>query len=348
MLSSEISTKPKVCVVGCGAIGGLLAAKMINAGHDVLVIERGVQFSAIRKHGLKLHFSSGKASISVSVNAVNHFDGGVQDIIFLAVKAHQIPSIAQNIHKLMHPATRVVTLQNGLPWWYFQKFGGEHEGRVLESLDPNGLITRHIEPGRLIGCVAYPAAEVQSPGVIRHIEGDRFPIGEIDGAESTRLGEISLLLESSGFKSPCIKDIRNEVWLKLWGVLAFNPVSMLTRATLVEICSNKHTRQLVTNMMREAEKVANQLGVTFRVPLEKRISGAERVGAHKTSTLQDLEAGNPTELEAILGSVIELGRLLQIKTPNLDVVYANCKLLEQVMLANSPANLRIRLNVGNE
>lgn len=337
-MSSEISTKSKVCVVGCGAIGGLLAARMIEAGHDVLIIERGEQLAAIRNNGLHLHFSCGKPSLHVPVRATDSFDCEVQDVIFLAVKAHQIAAIASDLKKITHSGTSIVTLQNGLPWWYFQLDGGEYDGHQLNSLDPQGLINRHINPVQILGCVAYPAAEVQSPGVIQHIEGDRFPLGELNHTQSIRAERVVSLLEQSGFKSRVLPDIRNEIWLKLWGVLAFNPISMLTGATLSEICRNDETRQLVIQMMKEAECVAKKLGVSFRVPLEKRISGAERVGAHKTSTLQDLESGKATELDAILGSVIELAQLTGVETPSINSVFACCNLLEQTALTQGLAN----------
>ncbi|MCB1675815.1 MAG: 2-dehydropantoate 2-reductase [Halioglobus sp.] len=329
MQAVDDKDRPRIAVVGCGAIGGLLTARLIAAGQKLQIIERGVQLRALRDNGLLLCAHNGEPLVQVPVAATDSFDCGVQDLIFLAVKSQQIPAIAQQLSTIMHPETLLVTLQNGLPWWYFQRHGGAHEGRRLASVDPQGVISRHIDPARLLGCIAYPAAEVQSPGVVRHIEGDRFPLGELDGTESARAQWVSRLLVEAGFKARPIADIRSEIWLKLWGVLAFNPISMLTRATMQDICRCEHTRSLAEKMMREAQSIANKLGITFRVPLEKRIAGAERVGAHKTSTLQDLEAGRATELEAILGSVIELARLTDTHSPSIESVYACCKLLEQ-------------------
>jgi ketopantoate reductase len=342
MLNSETSLKPRVCVVGCGAIGGLLAARMIDAGQDVQVIERGAQLEAIKERGLTLTFADSRPAIQVPVRASGTFDGEQQDIIFLAVKAHQIAAIAEELKKIMHSDSVLVTLQNGLPWWYFQLHGGPYDGQHLKSLDPQGEISRHISPAQILGCVAYPAAEVSGPGVIHHIEGDRFPLGALSASQSLAAEKVVSLLEASGFRSRVIPDIRNEVWLKLWGVLAFNPISMLTGATLREICRNEQTRELVINMMHEAETVAQRLGVSFRVPLQKRIAGAERVGAHKTSTLQDMESGRPTELEAILGSVIELAEFTGVDAPSMTAVYACCKLLEQKAIGQRPENLQGR------
>lgn len=328
-LTNVTKESPNICVIGCGAIGGLITAHLVENLQKVQVIERGVQLAALQKNGLKLRAQNGNTKIHVRVSASANFDCEPQDIIFLAVKSHQIPQIAKQLPRIIHPNTTIITLQNGVPWWYFQRHGGEYEGQRLESVDPEGVISRYINPSMLVSCVSYPAAEVQSPGVVRHIEGNRFPVGEIDNSETGRARQISALLKRAGFNSHLVTDIRKEIWLKLWGVLAFNPVSMLTRATLEEICRNEHTRMLVTEMMREAEGIATQLGIRFKIPLEKRIAGAERVGPHKTSSLQDLEAGQPTELETILGAVIELGRLTKSPTPRINAIYASCKLLEK-------------------
>ncbi|MCB1677885.1 MAG: 2-dehydropantoate 2-reductase [Halioglobus sp.] len=329
MQAVDNKDRPRIAVVGCGAIGGLLAARLIAAGHNIQIIERGTQLRALQRNGLLLCAADGEPLVQVPVEATDSFDCGAQDLVLLAVKSQQIPAIARQLGTIMHPETLLVTLQNGLPWWYFQRHGGAYEGQRLTCVDPEGVISRHIDPAHLLGCVAYPAAEVQSPGVIRHIEGDRFPLGELDQTESARAQWVGRLLVSAGFKAPPLADIRSEIWLKLWGVLAFNPISMLTRATMQDICRCEPTRSLAAQMMREAQVIASKLGITFRVPLEKRIAGAERVGAHKTSTLQDLEAGRATELEAILGSVIELARLTDTQAPRIESVYACCKLLEQ-------------------
>lgn len=329
---TKLPLNPKVCVIGAGAIGGLIAAHLVRNGTTVHVIDRGEQLTAIRKQGLQVCSRDKDHNIHVRIQAGEEFDIGSQDIIILAVKTIQIVDAVRNIDALMHDDTIVITVQNGVPWWYFQRHGGKHESRSLETIDPDGAISRYIEPSRIIGCVAYPAATIERPGVIRHIEGNRFPVGELDNTTSDRVNWISDMLTCAGLKSPILADLRSEIWLKLWGTLAFNPISMLTGATLEGICRNAYTRELAAEMMREAENIATDLGISFRVPMEKRIVGAERVGAHKTSTLQDIEAGRETELDALLGAVIELGRLTGIPTPHLDSVYASCKLLENTVL----------------
>jgi len=322
---------PKICVVGCGAIGGLLAARLASSGFMVHVIDRGRQLEAIQSKGLRLLTANGEPDVNVRLSASDTFDQGPQDFIFLSVKSHQIPSVAAQLAALMHAKTVIVTVQNGLPWWYFQQHGGDLDGRHLEAINPGGAISRHIDSQRIIGCVAYPAATVEEPGVIRHVEGSRFPVGELDNSESERCQELSQLLTTAGFKSPVLANLRAEIWLKLWGALAFNPISMLTRGTMKDICCVPSSRALATAMMQEAEVVAGRLGISFRVSLDKRLAGAERVGAHKTSTLRDLEAGRPTELDALLGAVIELGRLTDTPTPHMDKVYADCFALEKTL-----------------
>ena len=332
---TEILQNPKICVIGAGAIGGLVAAHLVQSGRTVHVIDRGKQLAAIRQNGLRVISGSGDSDIHVRVTAGDTYDAGPQDIIFLAVKTTQIAAAVRNINALMHDNTVVITVQNGVPWWYFQRHGGEHEGRHLETLDPGGVINSCIAPSRITGCIAYPAASIESPGVIRHIEGNRFPVGELDNASTARLGRISELFTEAGLKSRILTDLRSEIWLKLWGTLAFNPVSMLTHATLEDICRYPQTRALAAEMMREAESIATRLGISFRVPMEKRITGAERVGAHKTSTLQDIEAGRETEIDALLGAVIELGQITDTPTPHLDSIFASCKLLEKTVLLQS-------------
>lgn len=326
----------KICIVGAGAIGGLVAAKLALAGREVTVIDQGAHLAAIRKNGLKLVHKDGSEEVARTLNAVADLrQAGHQDVVILALKAHQIGPMAKDLRTLFGPDTMVVTVQNGLPWWYFYKHGGHLEGQPLRSADPDGLIAASIEPSRVIGCVVYPAAEVTAPGVIHHVEGDRFPVGEPDGSVSERVQRVSEMFVSAGFKSPVLPDIRSEIWLKAWGNLSFNPISALTHATLVEICQHPLTRELAANMMREAQAVANTLGVQFRVSLEKRIEGAEKVGHHKTSMLQDVEAGRTLEVDALVGTVVELGRLVNLPTPSVDAVYALVKLLAQAIEAKS-------------
>jgi 2-dehydropantoate 2-reductase len=222
-------------------------------------------------------------------------------------------------------------MQNGIPYWYFHKHGGEFEGRQVQSVDPTGLLAQKIPPSQVLGCVVYPASELIAPGVARHIEGDRFPIGELDGSISERATRVSECFTNAGFKAPVLDNIRCEIWLKLWGNLTFNPISALTHSTLVDICQYPLSRELAAKMMAEAQEVATKLGITFRVSLEKRIAGAEKVGKHKTSMLQDVEAGRGPEIDALVGSVVELGRLTNTPTPHIDATYALVKLLEKTM-----------------
>jgi len=234
-----------------------------------------------------------------------------------------------------------VTMQNGIPWWYFHKHDGELQGHPVKSADPDGTIARHIDADRVIGSVVYPAADLSAPGVVQVVEGNRFSVGELDGATTERVQAISTSLTRAGFKAPVIADIRSEIWLKLWGNLSFNPISALTHATLVDLCQFPLTRDLAAQMMTEAQTIANKLGVTFRVSIERRIAGAEKVGAHKTSMLQDVEAGRPMELAALVGSVIELGTLTSTPTPHINAVYACASLLAKT-LSDQRGNLRIR------
>ena len=322
----------KICVVGAGAIGGLLAAKFALAGEDVTVIDQGAHLAAIQKNGLKLEWHDGKVH-TAKMKAVNKAtEAGKQDIVVLAVKAHFLDQVVRDIDSLLGPDTIVLTVQNGLPWWYFQKLGGQYDNQRLQSLDPSGVLTRYIDPSRIIGCVVYPAAAATAPGVIHHVEGDRFPIGELDGKETERVKELHDVFVKAGLKSMVLGDIRSEIWLKAWGNLSFNPISALTHATLVDICQFAETRELAANMMKEAQDIAQKLGVTFRVSIDKRIAGAEAVGAHKTSMLQDVEAGRSLETEALIGSILEMAKLTNTPAPAIQSVYALVKLLNKVML----------------
>jgi ketopantoate reductase/2-keto-4-pentenoate hydratase/2-oxohepta-3-ene-1,7-dioic acid hydratase in catechol pathway len=322
----------RICVVGAGAIGGLIAAKFALAGNDVTVIDQGLQLTAIQKSGIKLEWHDGKVQ-TAKVKAVNKpADAGKQDVIVLAVKAHFLDQVVRDMDAMLDDNTVVLTVQNGLPWWYFQKLGGQYDGQRLKSLDPSGVLTKRIDPERLIGCVVYPAAAVTAPGVIHHVEGDRFPIGELDGKSSERVKLLHDVFVKAGLKSRVLDDIRSEIWLKAWGNLSFNPISALTHATLVDICQFAETRALAATMMKEAQDIAQKLGVIFRVSIEKRIAGAESVGAHKTSMLQDVEAGRSLETEALIGSILEMAKLTNTPAPAIEAVYALVKLLNKVML----------------
>ncbi len=336
-----------VAVVGAGAIGGYMAVRLAAAGHDVSVIARGPHLAAIRAHGLKLIERDGNGAetetVAASLTATDRLrDLDPHDVVLLALKAHQIAAVVDDLPAVVGPHTCLVTLQNGIPWWYFQKLEGPWAGRVVESVDPGGVLFDAIDPDRIVGCIAYPAAVVAEPGVIRHIEGNRFPVGELDNTTSARLARVSALFTEAGFKSRVLTDIRSEIWLKLWGNLTFNPISALTHATLVDICRFPPTRGLAAAMMIEAQEVGERLGATFRVPMERRIAGAEGVGKHKTSMLQDVEVGKPLEIDGMLGAVIELAEMTGVEVPTLRALYACVSLLgktivdEGIRIAGAP------------
>ena len=318
----------KIAIIGAGAIGGYVGVKLALAGEDVTFVARGANLEAIRRDGMKLIMHDGTQHQAREVKATDDYTAaGAQDLVILAMKAHQLEAVASDVPSLFSRDTAVVTMQNGIPYWYFHKHGGALEGRPVLSVDPQGDILRRIPPERVVGCVVYPASELIAPGVVRHIEGNRFPVGELDGSASERVTRISRCFANAGFKAPVLADIRAEIWLKLWGNLTFNPISALTRATLVDICQYRPTRDLAAAMMREAQAVAQHLGITFRVDLEKRIEGAAKVGKHKTSMLQDIEARRAPEIEALVGAVMELGVLTGAPTPYINAVHALTNLL---------------------
>jgi 2-dehydropantoate 2-reductase len=332
----------KFAVVGAGAIGGYLGVRLALAGEAVTFIARGRNLEAIRANGMKLVLEDGTEQITRDVRAVEQpGEAGPQDVILLTVKAHQVSAVAPQLEAMCHADTAIVTMQNGIPWWYFlHGHGGPLAGRPVTSADPDGTIAQHVDPRRIVGSVVYPAAELEQPGVVRVVEGNRFTLGELDGSTTPRVQAISEALVRGGLKAPITSDIRSEIWLKLWGNLSFNPISALTHATLVDICQFPLTRALAAAMMTEAQIIAEKLGVTFRVPLEKRIAGAERVGAHKTSMLQDVEHGRAIEIEALVGSVAELGRMTDTPTPHIDAVYACASLLART-LATQRGRVRV-------
>ena len=330
----------KICVVGAGAIGGLLAIKLAQSGNDVTVIARGPNLKAIQENGFKLITEDGSESIT-KLRALNSIsEAGPQDLVILGMKAHQVAAIVHELPTLYHEETMVLTAQNGIPWWYFFKHGGEYEGRTLESVDPGGIIATNLPIERVVGTVVYPAAEIIQPGVLKHIEGNRFSVAEIDNTSTPRIELLSKTLKEAGFKAPVISDIRSELWTKLWGNLSLNPISALTHATLVDICEFPLSRDLVAKMMKEAQDVGEKLRIQFRVSLEKRIAGAQAVGAHKTSMLQDIEAGRTIEKDALIGSVIELGQIVNLPTPHIDAVFACISLLSKT-LADQKGQLKI-------
>lgn len=322
----------KIAIIGAGAIGGLVGARLAIAGEEVSFLVRGANLETIRRNGIKLIEADGTEKVSRDVVATNDYgEVGPVDVVVLAMKAHQLEAVLPELPKLIGPQTVIVPMQNGIPFWYFHGHGGALAGTTVKSVDPNGALMRQIPSDRILGCVVYPASELVAPGVIQHIEGDRFPLGELDGRSTERVQRVSAMFANAGFKAPVLEDIRAEMWLKLWGNLTFNPISALAHATLVDICQYPLSRELAASMMREAQAIANKLGIEFRVSLDKRIAGAERVGKHKTSMLQDIEAGRPPEIDALVGSVVELGRLTDTPTPHIDAVYALVKLLARSM-----------------
>lgn len=312
----------KVCVVGAGAIGGMMAAKLAQSGHELSVIARGAHLDAIQTNGLK-YIENGEELVITDVFATAEMTEVTgQDMVLLGVKAHQIEPIADKLMGMLSETGVIVTLQNGIPWWYFQKLEGEYQDRIVRTVDPEGNIAAAIDPDRVIGCIAFPAATIDAPGVIRHIEGNRYPVGELDGSESERVQSICNAFVEAGFKSFVLPDIRSEIWLKLWGNLSFNPLSVLTGGTLAEIAEDPGTRAVVRQMMTEAERVAAAIGIGFPVDIETRIGWAAAVGAHKSSMLQDYERGRPLEIDALLTAVIEIGAAVGVATPLLDSVHA--------------------------
>src|SRR3954451_17657165 len=268
----------KVAIIGAGAIGGYVGVKLALAGEDVTFIVRGANLSAIKRNGMKLIMADGGEHVARGVHATNDYaEAGPQDLVILAMKAHQVEAVARDVPKLFGPDTAVVTMQNGVPYWYFSQHGGPLEGTRVQSVDPTGIVGECIPAQRVIGCVVYPASELIAPGVVKHIEGDRFPVGELDGSTSERVTRVSECFVHAGFKAPILDNIRAEIWLKLWGNLTFNPISALTRSTLVDICHDSPTRALAAAMMTEAQAVAHKLGITFRVGIDQRIAGAEKV-----------------------------------------------------------------------
>jgi 2-dehydropantoate 2-reductase len=320
----------KICIVGAGAIGGMLGAHLALAGQTVTFVEKNrAHADAIRANGLRVE-GDGEPIVAKNVAVTDSFaEVGPQDLVIIAVKAHQIPLLLPDLRATFGPDTMVMTVQNGIPWWYFYRNGGPYDGRTIAAVDPDGFIDRNIERERIVGCIVYPAGEVTAPGVIHVVEGNRFSVGELDGAKTPRIEALAQMLIRAGFKSFVLDDIRAEIWLKLWGNLSFNPISALTHATLSGICRNPQSRALTAAMMAEAQQIGEKLGITFRHTIEKRIAGAEGVGEHKTSMLQDLEAGRPLEIDALVGAVVELGRLTETPTPHIDSVYACVSLLNE-------------------
>ncbi len=312
----------KVCIFGAGAIGGYLGAELSRAeGVEVSLIARGAHLAAMRESGIKLLIGDEERVARLACTD-DPAELGPQDFVVVALKAHQAWEVADQMAPLLGPDTAVVTSQNGVPWWYFHGLSGEYRDLRLASVDPDDRQWNAIGPDRAIGCVVYPATEIVEPGVIKHTYGNKFALGEPDGSGSGRCQRLSAALEGAGLKAPILPHIRNEIWLKLWGNLCFNPISALTRETLDVVATDPGTRALSREMMLEAQRIAVRLGVHFRVDVERRINGAAKVGAHRTSMLQDLERGRPLEIDALLTVVQEMGRMVDVETPHIDSVLA--------------------------
>jgi 2-dehydropantoate 2-reductase len=310
----------KVCIFGAGAIGGYLAAGLAGvAGVQVSAIARGAHLAAIRDKGLTLSRDGDAVTVRVEA-ASDPAEVGPVEVVFNCLKAHQAWESADAMAPLLGPETAVVCCQNGVPWWYFHQLPGAFQGHRLDAVDRGDRQWRAIGPDRAIGCSVYPAAEIAEPGVIRHVYGDKFALGEPDGSASPRIRRIAEVMEQAGFKAPVLDDIRSELWLKLWGNLCFNPISALTRGTLDIVASDPTSRATARAMMLEAQAIAESLGASFRVDVERRIDGAAKVGKHRTSMLQDLESGKALEIDALVTAVQEMGRITGHPTPTLDVV----------------------------
>jgi 2-dehydropantoate 2-reductase len=309
----------KICIYGAGAIGAYLGAQLATTDCEVSLVARGPHLAAMKKNGLTLRMAGKETNVAVNATD-NPAELGPQDYVIITLKAHSVAGITDQITPLLGPDTAIVTAQNGILWWYFHGLPGAWDNPHLESADPGGQIWNALGPERAIGCVVYPSCEIVEPGVVEHIDGNRFMLGETDGTKSDRVVALSQLMTEAGLKAPVRKDIRADIWFKLLGNATFNPVSVLTGATLEQIGTDPGVRAVIHQMMTEAQAVATELGVKFPMSIDKRIDGGAAVGAHKTSMLQDLEAGRPLELDALVASVTELGRVVGVPTPTIDAI----------------------------
>lgn len=311
----------KVCIYGAGAIGGYIGVQLARAGADVSLIARGAHLESMRANGLTLLIDGEERNARLNCTD-DPAELGPQDYVFVSLKAQSVPAVVDAMAPLLGNDTGIVTAVNGIPYWYFHRHGGALQGSTVESVDPGGKQWNVLRPERAIGCVVYPATEVVAPGVIQHVYGDKFPLGEPSGERTARVERLGALMEAGGLRAPVLDNIRDEIWLKLWGNLCFNPISALTHATLDVIASDEGTRAVAKGMMREAQTIAERLNIRFRVDIERRINGAGAVGAHRTSMLQDLDRGRSLEIDALVTVVQELGRKTETPTPTIDTVLA--------------------------
>jgi 2-dehydropantoate 2-reductase len=318
----------RIVIAGAGAIGGYIGARLAKAGADVVLFARGSHVQAMQDRGLRVVSPDGDFEVRPEVTGDLNTIGRA-DVIFLGVKAHSLTTLAPQLRPLLGPDTVVVSTQNGIPWWYFQGYGGELEGLHLDRVDPGGVIAAAIEPRRVVGSLAYFSTDIAEPGVIHHTEGNRISFGEPDGTRTERTKRIAEALIAAGFRCPVTTRFRHEIWVKLLGNVAFNPISALTGGTLEELARHPDVSAVVRQLMAETEAVAGRLGIELPISIDQRMAGAEKVGAHKTSMLQDFEAGRPMELEAIVGAVVELGERLGVAMPATKTVYACAKMLDE-------------------
>jgi 2-dehydropantoate 2-reductase len=327
----------RIAIVGAGAMGTLLGHGFCKAGHDVSLLDLESRISQIRSSGKLIVVSPDgvESAVSPTLATVDYSEAGVHDVVFLATKSQDLPVVARQLSKLTDTNSSIVTIQNGIPWWYLQGLKSDIGTTRIQCLDPDGLLEQFIDASQIVGCVAYPAATMDAAGRVQHVEGHRFPVGELDGSVRERTQVLAELFAEAGFKSRVIDDIRSEIWLKAWGAVSINPVSALTRATMVDICTFPDTRSLIEQIMREVQELAEALGATFRHTIEKRINGAQAVGAHKTSMLQDVESGRRLELDALMLAIIQLADLVGVEVPTVRNIYACTALLNESLLSGS-------------
>jgi len=324
----------KFLIAGAGAIGAYLGARLAQAGFDVTLFARGPHLRAMQEHGVRVRSVEG--DFQTQPRIVGSLDeAGPADVVFLGVKAHSLTQLAPHLKPVLGPDTTVVSMQNGIPWWYFQGFGGQWDGLRLERIDPGGVISAAIEARRIVGSIVYFSTEIYEPGVVQHIEGNRISLGEPDGSRSERCRRIAEALVTAGLRCPITTHIRQEIWVKILGNASLNPVSALTRATLAQMLRDPGVAEVIRKIMQEVEAVSKKLGMELSVTVEQRMAGAAKVGEHKTSMLQDLEAGRPMELEALVGSVVELGERVGVAMDHTRAVYSCARLLAQAASTNS-------------
>ena len=327
----------RIAIVGVGAMGTLLGHGLCKAGHDVSLLDLKSRIAQIRSTGKLIVVSpdGAESAVSPALATVDYSKAGVHDVVFLATKSQDLPAIARQVPELTDTTSTIVTIQNGIPWWYLQGLQSDFGTSRIQCLDPDGLLEQFIDSSQIVGCVAYPAATMEPDGRVRHVEGYRFPVGELDGSVRERTQLLAGLFADAGFKSRVIDDIRSEIWLKAWGAISINPISALTRATMVDICTFSETRNLIEQIMREVQELAEALGATFRHTIEKRINGAQAIGAHKTSMLQDVENGRALELDALMLAVLQLADLAGVEVPTVRNIYACSALLNESLLSRS-------------